>query len=117
MNVRTLAILAAMLALVAIIFFAGSGFDPFGWRKGAEKRAVVAEQQADMNATGAAISDTVATNTAKARKIAGDTRNALAVSTDLDSDLAIWSAGIDGVRDQGHQPAHRRDGEPADTRR
>ena len=106
-----------MLALVAIIALSGSGLNPWIAAKRANARADVATQQAALNASGAAISDTAATNTAKARKAAGDTRHALAASTDLDSDLAIWSDGLDRVRAEGHGATDRGFAEPADARR
>lgn len=123
MNLRTLPIpYVTIFALTAspfviLILWAVLTFDPWGLRKKAEDRAVIAEIQADLSTTGAAISDTAATNTAKARKAAGDTRHALAASTDLDSDLSIWSDGLDRVRAEGYGATDRRVAEPADAGR
>ena len=117
MTLKPIAYIAGLVLALVLLTWGLWSFDPFNRRKAAETRATTAEVQAEVTASGAAIADTVSTNTAKVRKAAGDTRHALAASNDLDADVAIWSDGLDRVRAEGHAPANHGGGEPSNSDR
>lgn len=95
-----LAILAAALLLW--------NFDPFHRREHAEQKAATATVQADVNAATASITADVAADTIHIHRKAQEVTDALDASTDMDGDIAIWSAGIDRVLDSSDRPSDQR---------
>lgn len=104
---------AAALALVAALVLLWN-FDPFGRRERAEQKAATATVQAEVSTEAAKIAGDVATDTNQIHRKAREVQDALDASTDMDSDLAIWSAGIDRVLDSSDRPSNSAGGKPDD---
>jgi len=99
--VITLSALCVALAILATyLMFKGNP-----WKA----RAVVAEQQATTNQTVANVNGRRAVNAAKAQVAERKAADAIEAAPDVESALAEFSAGIDGVRWEGHAPVDRTD--------
>lgn len=104
----------AGLLVLAVALVLLWNFDPFHRRQHAEQKAATATVQAEVNGATAEITADVADDTGHIHRKAQEVRDALDASTDMDGDLAIWSAGIDRVLDGSERPSDQSERQPDD---
>jgi type II secretory pathway pseudopilin PulG len=118
MNPRTLAIAAAMLALVVIIALSGSGLNPWVAAKRANARADVATQQAAVETKTTEVLDRVVRSEVIIRNQAQGAVEHVeaAIGTETPLPPAVGAAvrsGVDGMRNGSGSGANHDPGKPA----
>jgi hypothetical protein len=102
------ALIGAVVVLAGVAKVADFVRHPFGLGKNAlpeaRAEAKVNGQQAQINAKGAAINDSRATNIARIHQTATEARHAVQQTTDHDDRLRQYLAGLDRVRHDGAAP-------------
>ena len=105
MAVRLLAV-ASVLAVCLLIL---AGY-LHGELKAVRAELVQAKAQVEVSEASADISDKRAVNVGRAIKRSEESRRAVQKAPDIDSALAEFGAGLDGVRAEGHRPVTSPDG-------
>ena len=118
MNPRTLAIAAAMLALVVIIALSGSGLNPWVSAKRANARAAVATQQAQVATTTTQVLDRVVRSEViirnQAQGAVEHVEQAQGAEQPLPAAVGLAvRAGVDGLRNPAGSGSDHDPGKPA----